>query len=217
MAGFPSNPDADPDDALDEISREAEALIHHLRCASAPAEALAQASEHIRQAVAAMAPWLRQGKGWSVIGNPEDSRAYLTYDKNDLTAHMPFSPISGRHNPVAPPLKVWAEGGEVHGKVVFSPLYAGPPDTVHGGVIAAVFDELLALANVVGGRPGVTGYLRVRYHRPMPLNTPIELWAVNERQSERKQVSRAEMRVDGQVIASAEGLFISVQRPAAPP
>jgi hypothetical protein len=34
------------------------------------------------------------------------------------------------------------------------------------------------------------------------------LWGVNERQDERKQFSRGEMRVNGEVTASAEGLFI---------
>ena len=84
-------------------------------------------------------------------------------------------------------------------------------NSVHGGIIAAVFDELLAMANVVSGFAGFTGTLTIRYHRHTPLDRPIELWAVNERRSGRKQFSRGEMRVDGKVTASAEGLFI---RPA---
>ena len=45
------------------------------------------------------------------------------------------------------------------GEAIFSPTYAGPPDSVHGGIIAAVFDEVLSMANVVTGKAGFTGTL----------------------------------------------------------
>jgi len=108
---------------------------------------------------------------------------------------------------------MWNQEGEVFGEAFFSPTYAGPPDSVHGGIIAAVFDEVLSMANVVTGRAGFTGTLTIKYHRKTPLNTPIELWGINERQDGRKQVSRGEMRVNGEVTASAEGLFICMAEP----
>ena len=52
------------------------------------------------------------------------------------------------------------------------------------------------------------------YHRKTPLNTPVEMWAVNEKQDGRKLLCVAEMRVNGEVTASAEGLFISDKRTA---
>ena len=103
---------------------------------------------------------------------------------------------------------MWRDGEQVRGEAVFSPTYAGPPDSVHGGIIAAVFDEILSMANVISGNAGFTGTLTVRYHRKTPLDTPIELWGINERQDGRKQFSRGEMRANGEVTASAEGLFI---------
>ena len=103
---------------------------------------------------------------------------------------------------------MWQEEGEVQGEAFFPPTYAGPPESVHGGIIAAVFDELLSMANVVSGKAGFTGSLTIKYHRKTPINTPIELWAINESTKGRKQVSRGEMRVKGEVTASAEGLFI---------
>ena len=83
---------------------------------------------------------------------------------------------------------------------------------MHGGVIAAVFDEILAMANVVSGNAGFTGTLTIKYHATTPLNTPIELWGMNVRQDGRKQISRGEMRVDGKVTATAEGLFICARK-----
>ena len=199
--------EAESVELLEAINREAGELIHHLRCSHAPDEVLSEATGHIRQAMESLAPYLQQGEGWSTVSIASDTPGF-GWKEDDLTAVMPYSPVSGKRNPISPPLRLWKEGGEVHGEATFSPTYAGPPNSVHGGIIAAVFDELLSMANVITGSAGFTGTLTIRYHRKTPLNTPIELWAVNVRTDGRKQLSRAEMRVDGEVTASAEGLFI---------
>jgi hypothetical protein len=45
------------------------------------------------------------------------------------------------------------------------------PSCVHGGLIAAVLDEALGMANYVAGMGAMTGTLTVRYSKPTPLNT----------------------------------------------
>ncbi|MAT93788.1 MAG: hypothetical protein CME59_14440 [Halioglobus sp.] len=200
--------EAPQDDGLREVvNSDAVRLIEHLRCSHAPEEVLQEATRHIQQAILTLQPWLREGQGWSTISIAGDNSG-MPWDEQDITSVMPYSPVSGKRNAVAPPVRLWREGDEVRGEVVFSPTYAGPPNSVHGGIIAAVFDEVLAMANVVSGRAGFTGTLSIRYHAQTPLNTPIELRGYNVRQDGRKQVSRGEMRVDGKVTASAEGLFI---------
>ena len=198
---------ADEVDLIEAINREAGELIHHLRCSTAPEAVLEEATGHIRQAMESLAPYLRQGEGWSTVSIASDTPGF-GWDESDLTSVMPYSPVSGKHNPISPPIRMWRDGDEVRGEVVFLPTYAGPPDSVHGGIIAAVFDELLSMANVITGVAGFTGTLTIRYHRKTPLNTPIELWSVNDVTEGRKQISRGEMRVDGVVTASAEGLFL---------
>lgn len=190
------------------INQDVSQLIHDLRCSNAPAAVLAEATHHINQAVDALKPWLRQGEGWSTVTIASDS-SHMAWREDDLTSVMPYSPVSGKRNAIAPPIRLWKVGDhEVRGEVTFSPTYAGPPDAVHGGIIAAVFDEILAMANVISGNAGFTGTLTIRYLNKTPLNTPIELWGVNEQRDGRKQLSRGEMRVDGRVTATAEGLFI---------
>jgi len=199
---------ATPEDELREVvNTDVAQLIRHLRCSHAPEEVLSLATLHINEAIEALKPWLKEGEGWSTISIAGDNSG-LPWREDDLTAVMPYSPVSGKRNPVAPPMRLWRDNGEVRGEVVFSPTYAGPPNSVHGGIIAAVFDEILAMANVISGNAGFTGTLSIRYHRTTPLNKPVELWAANLRQEGRKQISRGEMRVDGELIASAEGLFI---------
>ena len=197
-----------PEEGLREtISEDVAQLIYHLRASHAPDDVLTKATDHIQEALEMLRPWLKQGEGWSTISIASDTPG-LPWQEDDITAVMPYSPVSGRRNPVAPPIRMWRDGDEVRGEVTFSPTYAGPPNSVHGGILAAVLDEVLAMANVISGRAGFTGTLTLKYHNKTPLNTPVELWGKNVRQDGRKQISRGEIRVNGEVAVSAEGLFI---------
>ena len=196
------------------ISQDVAQLINHLRCSNAPDEVLAEATGYIRQALETLNPWLQRGDGWSTV-SIAGQMAGMAWREDDITSVMPYSPVSGKRNAIAPPLKLWKfSDNEVRGEALFSSTYAGPPNAVHGGIIAAVFDEILAMANLISGNAGFTGTLTIKYHDKTPLNTPIELRGVNVRQDGRKQHSRGEMRVNGKVTATAEGLFISATRPA---
>ena len=61
----------------------------------------------------------------------------------------------------------------IKGTVTFGSAYEGPPGHVHGGYVAAAFDELLGMTQSLGGMPGMTGTLTVRYRRPTPLRTEL--------------------------------------------
>jgi len=85
----------------------------------------------------------------------------------DPEEFFPYSPLVGRLNPISPPIRMWrasgASKGEVHGSAVFRSAYNGPPGSVHGGVLAATFDELLGATAVVNGLGAFTGTLSVVY------------------------------------------------------
>ena len=128
---------------------------------------------------------------------------------------FPASPVMGSHNPIAPPVHLWAvtgEGGgrEIAGTANFDYRYEGPPTCVHGGVIAEGFDEMLGSANLVAGAPGMTGTLKVRYRRPTPLRTDIRLEARFVERSGRKISTWAGMYAGDELTAEAEGIFIEV-------
>jgi hypothetical protein len=127
---------------------------------------------------------------------------------------FPTSPVIGRANPLAPPVEVWADDSgvdpQLRGRVVFGYAYEGPPTCVHGGVIAEVFDELLGAALIHAGRPGMTGTLSVRYRRPTPLQSEVELMARPTTVDGRKLGVWGAMYHDGELTAEAEGIFIAV-------
>jgi hypothetical protein len=126
---------------------------------------------------------------------------------------FPTSPVVGAANPVAPPAYIWAVEGEsgvreIRGEVTFGYQYEGPPTCVHGGAIAALFDELLGACNIIADRAGMTGTLTVRYRKPTPLLQKLDVVARHERQEGRKSFAWGGIYCNGELTAEAEGIFI---------
>ena len=122
------------------------------------------------------------------------------------------SPVSGRSNALAMPLNYEFSGDTTRAWCVYSLAYEGPPGGVHGGYIAAAFDEVLGVAQMAVGAAGFTGTLTVRYHKLTPVNQRIDFTAAAGDRSGRKLLMRAEATAGGELVAEAEGLFIAKAR-----
>ncbi len=119
-----------------------------------------------------------------------------------------LNPLAGWSNPIAPPLNMWIEGEVAYGSCTCGWTYEGPPGSVHGGVVASIFDQFLGMCQLIGDQPGMTGYLHVNYHNRTPLNTELKLEGRFLRVEGRKNIISAEMVADGVRTASAEALFV---------
>ena len=141
---------------------------------------------------------------------PPDFRA-------EAQGFFPTSPVMGIINPVAPPVHLevvdGVDGGfaEIRATVNLGYPYEGPPTCVHGGVIAAIFDEVLGAANMVAGHPAMTGTLTVRYRKPTPLRTDLRLEARCLGRDGRKIRTWAAMYHGDLMTAEAEGIFVEVR------
>lgn len=118
------------------------------------------------------------------------------------------NPVAGISNPLAPPLRTWIEDGVAHGRVTMGWVYEGPPTSVHGGFVAALFDQFMGEAQAIGGQPGMTGTLEIRYHQRTPLNTELRFRGWVERVEGRKTYVRAELHAGDVLTASCNGVFI---------
>jgi len=124
-------------------------------------------------------------------------------------------PVTGPENTLAPPLVMHVvEDGWVEGEVTLGLPYQGPPAAVHGGVCAALLDAALAVANHRAGNNGMTAKLEISYRRPTPLYRPITVRAKQLRYEGRKRFTIGELVANGEVCASAEGLFIARRTPS---
>lgn len=126
---------------------------------------------------------------------------------NEFFDHSPFI---GLANPLSPPMFFEYSDHDVRARVNFGAAYEGPPGCVHGGYVAAAFDELLGATQALAGVQGMTAHLGIDYRRPTPLRRELELvgW-VHDHQG-RKVFTRGEIRVDGVVTAEAQGLFLGI-------
>jgi acyl-coenzyme A thioesterase PaaI-like protein len=131
----------------------------------------------------------------------------------DVSAFFDRSPMIGLANPLAPPITI-AKSGErtAEARVRFGSAYEGPPGHVHGGFVAAAFDEVLGFVQSLSGRPGMTGTLTVRYRRPTPLHTDLHFTAEYVRSEGRKLYTESRVHADGVLCAEAEAIFVSVDR-----
>lgn len=128
----------------------------------------------------------------------------------DHADYLPRSPLVGVASPLAPPF-AWRAGPDgLDATGTFGAPYEGPPGYVHGGWIALAFDEVLGMANIAAGRPGMTARLSVHYHRPTPLHAPVTIRAAVEHARSRRTVTAGELRCDGELCATAEGLFVTI-------
>lgn len=119
-----------------------------------------------------------------------------------------LSPVVGQSNALSPSMNTWIEGDRMLGTCTCGWAYEGPPGCVHGGIVAAIFDHFLGVAQMLGSRPGMTGYLHVNYHKPTPLDTELKLEAELVRSEGRKAVFAGRMFAAETLTASCEGLFV---------
>jgi acyl-coenzyme A thioesterase PaaI-like protein len=120
------------------------------------------------------------------------------------------SPVLGEANPLAPPVRLEFSVDRIVGRVVFGSAYEGPPGHVHGGWIAAAFDEVLGAAQSISGSGGMTAYLKVDYRAPTPLHQELRFEGELDRVEGRKIFTRGRLRHGDLVTAEAEALFVSV-------
>lgn len=83
-------------------------------------------------------------------------------------------PVSGRSSPHGLDVRVVRDGDEVVASVTLGAAHEGAPGRSHGGIIAALFDDIFGFLLVVHGQPAFTGELGVRYAAGVPLHRPLE-------------------------------------------
>ncbi|NUP52559.1 MAG: hypothetical protein HOW97_35330 [Catenulispora sp.] len=118
------------------------------------------------------------------------------------------STINGRGNPLAPPVRMWADGDLIRAEAYFTAPYEGPPGRVHGAWVAACFDEVLGCAQGASGAFGFTGTLTITLRRATPLYTKITYEAGFSHREGRKIHAWGRCYADGQLTAEATGVFV---------
>jgi acyl-coenzyme A thioesterase PaaI-like protein len=202
--GFADLNGADTEDeaAAREVGEALRRVIDRLTATSAPPKVLREAVARLAPVEDLLKPYhsVRRYSGASEASGLGHDRAFFDW-----------SPLLGLANPLAPPIRVSVEDQMVVGHARFGIAYEGPPGCVHGGFIAAAFDELLGLTQSLSGKVGMTGTLSVKYRRPTPLHTELRLEGTVTSVSGRKVFTSGRMFAGEVLTAEATGLFISIR------
>lgn len=89
--------------------------------------------------------------------------------------------------------------------------HAGFPGLVHGGLIAAVLDDVMGRCSVLQRRWVVTGRMETRFREAAPLGAALRVEGWTTRFTRRVMQAQARMSLeDGTVVADASGTYLPV-------
>jgi acyl-coenzyme A thioesterase PaaI-like protein len=132
-------------------------------------------------------------------------------DLDELAVFTDRATLVGACNPCAPPMKLSFEDDVAVATVVFGPVFEGAPGWVHGGLVAAAFDQLFGYLQVRRETPSLTRALTVHYKKPTPFQTELRLEARLDRSEGRKHYVVGHLLARGEVTAEAQGLFVALE------
>lgn len=121
-------------------------------------------------------------------------------------------PISGRSSPWGLDLDLHRYGDEIEALVTLRAAHEGAPGRAHGGVVAALFDDVFGYVLGVIRQAAFTGDLYIRYEAPTPLFRELACRVGLDRVEGRKLFlvgTLTDVAADT-VVASARATFISV-------
>lgn len=118
--------------------------------------------------------------------------------------------ICGTENPRSLGVRWYVrEDGAIYTEVTLTAAQQGPPGHAHGGVLAALLDEIMGTAAWNAGYMVLAANINIDYRRPVPLNVPLQVTAVVSGKEGRKVFTRGELRLpDGTVATVGKGIFV---------
>jgi acyl-coenzyme A thioesterase PaaI-like protein len=125
-------------------------------------------------------------------------------------SHFTDCIVTGPANPMGMAAQVLREGDDAVLRSTLGAAFEGAPGRAHGGVVAALFDEVMGFVLSITCIPAFTGRLTVTYRAPVPLGVPLEFRARLTGREGRKLLMAGEARQGETVLAEAEALFVAV-------
>ena len=130
---------------------------------------------------------------------------------DELPPHQPNCFGCGPRNQAGLHLRCHLTEEGVAGSFRLETQHEGGPGIAHGGVVAAVLDDLFGFLLYRLGFPMVTARLEVDYRRPIALGVEYAAAARIDSREGRKVWTSGELRDgEGNVVAGARGLFLRV-------
>jgi len=134
---------------------------------------------------------------------PADGEELTSYDER---------PVSGRSSPWGLDIRVHREGDEIVARCTLRAAHEGAPGRSHGGIVAAMFDDVYGFVLSLVRESAFTGELSVRYEAGVPVGVPIECRVRLDHRDGRKLYMTGEVLHEGNVLVRSKATFITIPR-----
>ena len=132
---------------------------------------------------------------------PADGEVMWSYDER---------PVSGRSSPWGLDIVVRRDGDEAVATCTLRAGHEGAPGRSHGGIVAALFDDVYGFVLTLLAQPGFTGEIGVRYEAGVPIGRELECRVRMAERDGRKLRMTGELTDAGNVVARSWATFITV-------
>ena len=201
-----------PDPAIIEARRRAGRAIRDLGHAFIGRHATLEQIERLADAVEAINEELWPQQHRSRGDQPFGQDHFDDYPQGRFTSGFDDRPVSGRSSPWGLDLDLHRHGDEIEGRVTLRSAHEGAPGRSHGGIVAALFDDVFGFVLGIIRQPAFTGDLYIRYHAPTPLFRELACRVRLADRDGRKLFLTGELTdvESGAVVASSKATFIAV-------
>jgi len=200
------------DEEIAEARRRAGTAIRDVGHAFIGRHATLEQIERLAEVVEAINEELWPQEHRSRAQHQPDSPSESDYPQGRFTSDFDDRPVSGRASPLGLDLDLHRYGDEIEALVTFRSAHEGAPERSHGGVVAALFDDMFGFVLGVVKQPAFTGDLYIRYHAPTPLFRQLACRVRLAERDGRKLFLTGELTdvEKREIVASSKATFISV-------
>lgn len=128
--------------------------------------------------------------------------------EGDTFADSLDRPVSGAGNPFSVPMTMTRAGDTVVSTVTLGDGFEGAPGRSHGGVVAAIFDDLFGSVPMLLGKIAFTASLTVEYVAPSPVREPVTFRGWVDRIEGKKIFVAGDAHHGEALVTRGSGLFI---------
>ncbi|MGE5210528.1 MAG: PaaI family thioesterase [Acidobacteriota bacterium] len=173
-----------PIELLDEVTRELDRLTGRLVLGTARSRSEVRSDGQIDEP-------------------PPDGSVMTSYDER---------PVSGRASPWGLDIEVRRDGDEAVATLTLRAAHEGAPGRSHGGIVAALFDDVFGFMLQIEPEIAFTGELSMRYEAGVPIGEPLSCRVRLERRERRKMYMTGELTLVAteQVLVRSAATFIAI-------
>lgn len=141
-----------------------------------------------------------------------EQRHGVEYPQGRFVPTFDDRPYSGRSSPYGLDLELHRHGDEIDARVTMRSAHEGAPGRCHGGIVAALFDDVFGYVLGVIQQAAFTGELTIRYQAPTPLHRELSCRVRLAERAGRRLLMTGELTdvAADQVVATAKATFIAV-------